>query len=133
MPDFMLNVSTPERQFYNGPVEALRIRSTQGEIGVLPGHVSMVVALDAAPMHIKADGEWKAAALSDGFARITATHVIILAEAAEWPEEIEENRALEAKKRAEERLQSRLSEVEYVRSRIALQKALARLTVKSGK
>ena len=133
MSEFILNISTPERQFFNGPAEALRVCSTQGEIGVLPGHVSMVVALDAAPMHIKTGGEWKLAALSDGFARITATQVTILADAAEWPEEIEENRALAAKKRAEERLQSRLSEVEYVRSRIALQKALVRLTVKSGR
>lgn len=130
---FMLDVYTPEKQFYNGQVESVIIASLDGEIGIMPGHLSMVVALTSAPAKIKADGKWHIAAISGGFARITPDEVTILADTAEWPEEIEENRALEAKKRAEERLQAHRSEVEYIQSRVALERALMRLTVKNDK
>ncbi len=130
---FNLKISTPERQFFNGKAESLVITSTDGELGILPGHLSMVVALTPAPAKIKIDGQWKLAAISEGFARITGEDVIILADAAEWPEEIEENRALEAKRRAEERLIAHVSEVEYLQSRVALERALMRLTVKNEK
>lgn len=127
---FVLHVDTPEKKFYGGPVESLVITSSDGEIGILPGHLSMVVAMATAPAKMKVNGEWLVAAISGGFARIKADEVVILADTAEWPEDIEENRAIEAQKRAEERLQMHLSEVEYMRSRVALERALMRLTVK---
>jgi F-type H+-transporting ATPase subunit epsilon len=130
---FTLRIDTPERVFYTGPVEKLVITSSDGEIGILPEHLSMVVAMSTAPARIFADGKWLMAAVSGGFARIKGDEVIILADSAEWPDEIEENRAAEARKRAEERLQTRLSEIEYMRSRVALERALTRLTVKRGK
>jgi F-type H+-transporting ATPase subunit epsilon len=126
-----LHISTPERQFYMGEVEMVVITSYDGEMGILPGHLSMVVALSAAPTRILEDGEWRLAAISGGFARIKGDGVVILADAAEWPEEIEVNRALEAKKRAEERLQARISEIEDVETRVALERALMRLTVRN--
>lgn len=131
MPEgFKLIISTPERQFFNDNVESLVITSTEGELGILPGHLSMVVALSHAPAKLKINGEWKTAAISGGFARIKNDEVVVFADTAEWPEEIELNRALEAKKRAEERLQAHVSEIEYMRSRVALERALMRLTVK---
>ncbi|MDR1193505.1 MAG: ATP synthase F1 subunit epsilon [Peptococcaceae bacterium] len=127
---FLLSITTPEKQFYNGPAESLVITSHDGEKGIWPGHLSMVVALAIAPVRFKVAGQWKLAALTGGFARVRSDRVIILADTAEWPEEIEINRALSAEKRAEERLQTRLSRVEYLRSRIALERAHLRLTVK---
>ncbi|MDR1067566.1 MAG: F0F1 ATP synthase subunit epsilon, partial [Clostridiales bacterium] len=71
-------------------------------------------------------------ALSDGFAQIKNKTVLIMADSAEWPEEIDVNRALEAKRRSEERLKTRQNEIEYVRSKVALKRALNRLNA-SGK
>lgn len=130
---FTLHIDTPEKKFYEGAVESLVITTSAGELGILPGHLSMVVAMASAPAKMLVDGNWLEAAISGGFARIKNDEVVIIADSAEWPEEIEENRALEAKKRAEERLQSKLSEVEYMRSRVALERALTRLTVKHDK
>jgi len=131
---FTLNISTPEKEFFSGEVEGLIITTPEGEMGILPGHMLMVVALDIAPIKIKMpDTEWQEAAVSGGFAQITGEHVDILAETAEWPEEIEVNRVLEAKRRAEERLQSHLNEVEYVRSQLAKRRALARLAIVNRK
>ena len=126
---FMLKISTPEKEFYSGNVDSLIITTPEGEMGVLPGHMTAVVALDIAPIKFKEGDEWQEAAVSGGFASIRSDHVDILADAAEWPEDIEVNRALDAKRRAEERLQNHLNEVEYVRSQLAKRRAIARLSV----
>jgi F-type H+-transporting ATPase subunit epsilon len=129
---FLLHIATPERDFFQGQVESVRLRTIDGEMGVLPGHLALVVALvDAEALQFQVSGgESYIAAISGGFARIRGDQVHIFADTAEWPEEIEENRAIEAKKRAEERLQLRASEVEYMQSRVALDRALVRLSVK---
>lgn len=126
-----LTIATPEKMFFTGEAEQIIITSTDGEMGVLPGHLPMVVALGAAPIRIQTADGWREAALSGGFAEIETDKVVVMADTAEWPEEIEINRAMEAKTRAEERMQNRLSEIEYLRTQIALQRALARLKVKN--
>ena len=128
---FVLQISTPEKEFYKGDCESLIIKTIEGEMGILPGHMLMVVALDIAPIRFKAkdDDEWFEAAVLGGFAQIKGDHVDILADTAEWPEDIEVARAMEAKRRAEERLQSHTNDVEYYRSELAKRRALARLQV----
>ena len=130
---FFLNISTPEKEFFTGEAESLIITTTEGEMGVLPNHELTIVALDIAPIRFKTGEGWRAAAISGGFARISGRHVDILADSAEWPEEIEVNRALEAKRRAEERLHSQLNEIEYLRSQVAKRRALTRLAVVNKK
>lgn len=129
METFTLNISTPERVFFDGPAESIVLTTTEGEMGVMSRHMLMVVALETAPIRIKTESGWRTAALSGGFAQITGNQVVILADTAEWPEEIEISRAEEAKKRAEERLQARRSEVEYMQSQVALKRAIIRLNV----
>lgn len=133
MSQLMLTITTPEKLFFSGNVEALTLTTTEGEMGVLPNHISMVVALETAPVKMKTETGWREAAISGGFAQIKGDQTVILADAAEWPEEIEANRALEAKKRAEERLQAHLSEVEYLQSQVALRRAMTRLSVAKKK
>lgn len=130
---FLLIISTPEKSFYEGEVKSLTLCSSVGEMGILPDHKPMVVALETSPIHIETEEGWKEAAISGGYAQIKNDRVSILADTAEWPEDIEVNRALEAKKRAEERLQTHLSEVEFFRSQAALQKALTRLSLSRKK
>lgn len=127
---FYLHIATPEKDFFGSMVDSLVLTTTDGELGVMAGHASMVVALASAPMRIKTAQGWRSAAIIGGFARIKPDYVIVFADTAEWPEDIEESRALQAKQRAEERLQAKQSEIEYMRSRVALERALARLTVK---
>ena len=128
-----LHIATPERDFYDGDVESVTLVSTDGELGVLAGHMPTVVALNAAPVRFKEGGSWREAALTGGFAEIENDGVTILSDTAEWPEEIELNRAVEARRRAEERIQARNNEVEYMRSMVALQRALTRIAVSQHK
>ena len=124
-----LRIATPERVFFDGDAESVVLTSTEGELGVLAGHAPTVVALSAAPIKFRQGEVWLEAALSGGFAEIDGDRTLVFADTAEWPEEIEVNRALEAKRRAEERIRARRSEAEYIQSMIALQRALARLRV----
>ena len=134
MSSFALNIITPEKLFYSGEAEHLIMKEPDGELGILPGHVPMVIAIDISTIRIKIGGEWKSAALAGGFAQIKNNEVNVFVDSAEWPEDIEVARATEAKKRAEERIIAHKSDIEYIRSQVALKRSLARLdTVKSKK
>ncbi|MCX7842466.1 MAG: F0F1 ATP synthase subunit epsilon [Clostridia bacterium] len=126
---FELEIVTPDRKFFNDQVEMVILRTPEGEMGIMQGHIPMVVAVDIGPIRIKKDGEWREAVISEGFMEIKQEKTVILADTAEWPEEIDINRARAARERAQERLQSKLSYIEYVRSQTALSRALARLKV----
>ncbi len=126
---FLLDIVASDHQFYNGPCEMLVFRSSDGEHGILPGHETMVCALDSCELRYQVDGEWRYAATSIGFVEITGEKVIVLADTVENPDEIDEKRAQEAKQRAEERLKQRQSMMEYARSKAALNRAMARLKV----
>ena len=100
--DFQLRIITPERVFYEGIVDMVEFNTTEGQIGVLPGHIPLTVIVKPGILHItEKDGE-KEAALHSGFAEILPEGVIILAEIIEWPNEIDENRAEAALHRAED-------------------------------
>ena len=93
----------------------------------MAGHIPLTAILEPGVLKIKKTGENKEAALHDGFVEIRKDQVTILAESCEWPEEIDANRAREAKERAERRLKSGAKEVDMVRAELALKKALIRI------
>lgn len=126
---FTLRIITPDRIFYEGEASMVEFNTTEGEIGVLKGHIPMTVIISPGILTIKeAEGE-KQAALHAGFAEILQDKVVIMAEIVEWPEEIDLERAEDAKERAEERLRSKTPETDILRAETALQRALARIHV----
>lgn len=107
----------------------VEFNTTEGEIGVLPGHVPLTVIVKPGIIDItEPDGD-KVAALHAGFAEILPDRVTILAEIIEWPEEIDEERARAARERAEERLRSKTAETDIARAETALLRAVARIQV----
>ncbi len=126
---FLLRIITPDRIFYENQVEMAEFNTTEGEVGVLPGHIPLTVIIKPGILSItESEGE-KEAALHAGFAEILPDRVTILAEIIEWPEEIDEKRAEAAKERAEERLRSRTPETDVARAETALLRAVARIQV----
>jgi len=126
---FNLRIITPDRVFYEGEAEMVEFNTTEGQVGVLPGHIPLTVIVKPGILNIhEAEGE-KTAALHAGFAEILPEGVTILAEIIEWPDEIDEGRAESAKERAEERLRSRTPETDIARAETALQRAMARIQV----
>ena len=126
---FTLKIVTPDRVFYQGEVSMVEFNTTEGEIGVLKGHVPTTVIISPGILTITEAEETKEAALHAGFAEILQNEVVILAEIIEWPEEIDEERAKRAGERAEERLRTKTPETDILRAETALQRAMARIHV----
>ena len=122
---FRLKIIAPERIFYEDDVHFVEFRTTEGEIGVYPGHIPLtsIIAPGVVRIHTT-DGEIKEAALLEGFSEILPNEVVILAETVEWPDEIDANRAKEAQIRAERRLQSQDGDMD--RAELALKRAIVR-------
>ncbi|HAF26633.1 MAG TPA: ATP synthase F1 subunit epsilon [Lachnospiraceae bacterium] len=122
-----LKIVTPDRVFYEGEADMVEFNTTEGEIGVYKRHIPMTVIIKPGILTITEGEEKKIAALHAGFAEILPDAVTIMAEIIEWPVEIDEKRAEQAKERAEERLRSRSPETDIARAETALQRAIARI------
>ena len=123
----MVRVIAPERVFYEGEASFLEFNTIEGIIGLYPKHIPMTVVVAPGVLKIREDGGDKEAALHSGFAVILGDSVTILAESVEWPDEIDVNRANEAKVRAERRLAAKESNIDVHRAEMALKRSLARL------
>ena len=128
---FRLQVISPDRIFYDGDVEMVELTTSEGEMGVLKGHIPLTAILAPGVLKIKEDGQERIAALHDGFVEVFQDHMTILAESCEWPEEIDVNRANEAKQRAEKRLSSGDAGINVARAELSLRKALLRIELAS--
>lgn len=124
---FHVQVVSPDRIFYEDDIEMLEVRTTEGEIGVYAGHIPLTSIIAPGVVRFMVNGETKEAALHDGFLEILPEKVVILAESCEWPDEIDINRAREAKVRAERRLKGSEGEINEKRAELALRRALLRL------
>lgn len=133
MSTFHLEIVTPERKFFEGEAEMIIINTAEGQVGVLKDHEQAVFAVEAGIIRILVDGKWQEAAVTPGFMEVTHEKTIALVSTAEWPDEIDVNRAKAAKERAEERLRQKLARLEYLRSQASLARALARLKVTSSR
>ena len=129
---FRLQIITPERIFYEGEVPFIEIKTTEGPMGIYKNHVPTTLILSPGVLKIYEDEGVKRAALHTGFVEILQEKIVVMAEIAEWPEEIDIKRAEEARIRAERRIKGDDKDGNIARAEIALRKALARLEA-SGK
>jgi F-type H+-transporting ATPase subunit epsilon len=126
---FQLKIISPDRIFFDGEADMIELKTTEGEIGIYKHHIPLTAIVAPGTLRIKRDNEEKVAALLDGFIEILKDGVTILAESCEWPEEIDVNRAEEAKLRAERRLKGAEGEMNETRAEAALRRSLIRLEV----
>ena len=129
-----LELATPTRLLVSSEVDEVVAPGTEGYFGVLPGHAAFLTTLAAGELTYRQGREEQHLAVIGGFAEVSGDRVIILAEAAERPEEIDRERAERAKQRAEQRLAGRSptegsEDLDYARAVAALSRALARLRV----
>ena len=129
MEKFKLRIVTPERVFYEGEADMVEMNTTEGQIGCYPGHIPLTVICKPGILTIHEGDEIKTAALHAGFAEILPDSFSILAEAVEWPDEIDEERAKAALERAKSRLESKTDDIDMSRAEVALQRAITRINV----
>lgn len=129
---FKVEIVCPDHQFYEGTATMIEFNTSEGERGVYKNHVPETVILQPGVVTIINGAEKKEAAVHGGFAQILGDQIVFMAEAAEWPGEIDVERAREAKERAEKRLAGKAANVDVLRAEMALRRALVRLSVKGN-
>jgi F-type H+-transporting ATPase subunit epsilon len=127
---FNLKIVCPERIFYEGKATKVELNTTEGEIGVYPDHMPMTMIIKPGVLTITDEDGAREAALHAGFIEILPSQITILAEVAEWPDEIDLDRAKRARERAEKRLAQKDSNLNLLRAESALARSLTRISLK---
>lgn len=126
---FDLQIICPDRVFYEGKASMLELNTTEGEVGIYKDHVPMTMILAPGAATITEEDGKREAAIHAGFMEVQGDHITVLAEVAEWPDEIDVKRAEEARIRAERRLSEKKSGTDLLRAETALSRAIARIYV----
>lgn len=129
---FHLRIVTPDRMFFSEEVKRVIVRGSEGDLAVLKGRAPIITPLEIGKVRILQNGEERIAAVVDGYISVIDDQTTIVTEAAEWPDEINVERAREAKARAEKRLKDNKNKdiIDLDRAELALKRALNRLDLK---
>ena len=125
-----LKVLAPNKNVFEGEAEEVILPSTTGQLGILPGHISLVTAIDIGVLRLRSNSQWSSIALMGGFAEIESDEVTVLVNSAEIGSEIDAQIAQEALNNAKSDL-AKFSESEKSPEKIKaineLSKAQARM------
>lgn len=126
-----LNILTPDRKLFSGDIVDLNTENEEGRIELLPNHVSLISALSpAVTTFTTVDGKKTKLFTSTGVLKMLDNEINMLCEAAEWPEEIDLDRAEEARDKAEALLKEK-EKVDTNRAELKLKRAVSRIRAKS--
>jgi F-type H+-transporting ATPase subunit epsilon len=128
-----LEIVTPESRVYSDTVDTVVVPTTEGEIGILPGHIPVVAQLGAGELRATKAGSTELLVVGGGFVQVTGEKVSILADSAIEEEKIDPNAAADAIKRAEDALRSKdsLSQAEVERLEAVVRFSVAQLGVRA--
>jgi len=125
-----LEIVTIERKVFDDEVNMVVAPGSEGVLGILPRHTSLLTALSYGELQIKKDGqEDQFFAIGGGFMEVQPDHVVVLADSAEHAEEIDVERAEAARRRAEDSLARAPEELELEQAEAALRRSVIRLKV----
>lgn len=124
-----LRVLAPNQSVFDGPADEVILPSTTGQLGILPGHVSLLAALDVGVLRVRDQGTWQSIALMGGFAEVEADDVTILVNSAELGTSIDSSTAdseLQAARSAVSKMEGQPASTEKVKAQQSLDRARAR-------
>ena len=124
-----VEVVTAERELYNGDANEQGAPGVEGELGILPRHAALLTTLKPGALRIKLNDAEEPLFVSGGFLEVSNNQATVLADTAEHAEEIDQARAEEARRRAQERLAQATSDSERAELQGALERAMERLRV----
>lgn len=127
---FQLTVITPEKTFFDGETTQIIVRTTEGDIGILANHTSLVASLPSGPLKVMQDnGEYRLAAVSSGLIKVGGNKVHIFADAVEWADEIDIEWAKRSEENAKQRIAAKASQRDFDLAELKLKRALNRINV----
>ena len=124
-----VEIVTAERELYSGEANLVSAPGTEGRLGILPRHAALLTTLAPGALNIKLGDAEEPIFVSGGFLEVSNNSVIVLADTAELAEEIDQARAQEARRRAQEELAQAQSDIERAELLGALERAMTRLRV----
>lgn len=126
----LLEIVTPERLAYKGEVDAVVLPGSEGELGVLPHHAPLVSTLGAGELRLRMGTHEESFAIVGGFLQVLPDRVVVMAETADMASEIDLEKAQDARRKAEQALESGFVEgADLATARASLQAALIRIRV----
>ena len=126
----LLEIVTPERQVFSDEVDSVVCPGIEGELGVLPHHAPLLTTLGFGELRIRKGGSEEFFAIAGGFLQVRPDKVVVMAETADMASEIDLEKAMEARREAEQQLSEGFEEpADLARARAALQRALVRIRV----
>ena len=127
---FQLTVITPEKTFFDGETTQIIVRTTEGDIGILANHTSLVASLPSGPLkEMQDNGEYRLAAVSAGLIKVGGNKVHIFADAVEWADEIDIEWAKRSQENAKQRIAAKASQRDFDLAELKLKRALNRINV----
>ncbi|MBS0848029.1 F0F1 ATP synthase subunit epsilon [Citrobacter sp. JGM124] len=127
---YHLDVVSAEKQLFSGKVEKIQVTGSEGELGIFPGHTPLLTAIKPGMIRIvRENGQEEFIYLSGGVLEVQPNNVIVLADTAIRGQDLDEARALEAKRQAEEHIHGSHGDVDYAQASAELAKAIAKLRV----
>src|SRR5438105_12484325 len=124
-----VEIVTAERELYNGEANLVSAPGSEGRLGILPRHAALLTTLAPGELRIELNGAEEPLFVSGGFLEVSDNNVTVLADTAEHAEEIDQARAEEARRRAQERLAQAQSDADRAELQGALERAISRLKV----
>ncbi|MBU2923538.1 F0F1 ATP synthase subunit epsilon [Colwellia sp. 4_MG-2023] len=125
-----LDVVSAQESLFSGSIKSLQITGSEGELGILPGHAPLLTSLKPGMALItKKDGSEEVIYLSGGMLEVQPNHITVLADVATRAGDLDEQAAIEAKKRAEENMNATGIDVDYAAVAAELARAVAQLRV----
>jgi F-type H+-transporting ATPase subunit epsilon len=122
-----LEIVTPERLAFSGPVDSFSVPGSEGELGILPHHAPLLATLGVGELRYRSGGTEESFVIAGGFVQVRPDKVVVMAELADMASEIDLEKAAEARKEAERALESGYQEgADLSIARAALQTALLR-------
>ena len=126
-----LQIITAERQLYSGEVDEIVAPGSEGELGILPHHASLLTLLKPGELRVRIGSDEELFVVAGGFMEVLGNEVTVLADAAERADEIDEQRAQAAITRAQERIAAREETLDLERALHALRRAQIRVQISS--
>lgn len=131
MAKLYLEIVTPEKVLESREVDTVIAPGTEGEFGILPGHISFLSGIVPGELRYLDRGKWEYICVSTGFSEVSDDRVSILVDSAERASDIDLSRAQSAMERAKDRLSKDISnkEIDFSRAESALKRSVARIKV----